>query len=136
MAINVDHVEIPEKGPWQTPGPVGAILARSGQSTTTRAGSCPPVPPAIHSEDVRREMKGGGDIPMGDALPGGGGDGWGPPRDGGGGDGGDDPDKDASMVKEPEDEDPTVGHEGKEFTPRTTKGREMAQMFQDFCGLP
>ncbi len=38
--------------------------------------------------------------------------------------------------EEPEDEDPTVGHEGKEYTPRTTKGREMAQMFWDFCGLP
>ena len=38
--------------------------------------------------------------------------------------------------KEPEDEDPTVGHEGKEYTPRTSKGREMAEMFRDFCGLP
>ena len=110
MAINVDHVEISEKGPGQTPGPVGAILARSGQSTTTRSGSRPPVPPAIRPEDVRREMQGGGDIPMGGAPPGGGGDGWGPHGGGGGGDGGDNPDKDASMAKEPEDEDPMVGH--------------------------
>ena len=135
MAINVDHVEIPEKGPGQTPGPVGAILARSGQSTTTRLGSHPPVPPAIRPEDVRREMQGGGDIPMEGAPPGGGGDGLGPPGGGGGGNGGDNPDEDASMAEEPEDEDPTVGLEGKEYTPRTTKGREIAQMFWDFCGL-
>ena len=38
--------------------------------------------------------------------------------------------------EEPEDDDPTVGHERKEYTPQTTKGREMTQMFRNFCDLP
>ena len=139
MAIDVDHVEIPEKGPGELPGPTGATLARgAGQSTAVRTVGRPPVPPVVRLQDVRDEMQGGGDVPGGGAPPGGGGDGWGgPPGGGGGGDGGDNnPDDDASMAEEPEDEDPTVGHAGKEYTPRTTKGREMAQMFRDFCGLP
>ena len=138
MAIDVEHVEIPEQGPGEIPGPTGATLARTGQSTATRMVGRPPVPPVVRLQDVRDEMQGGGDVPGGGAPPGGGGDGWGgPPGGGGGGDGGDNnPDDDASMAEEPEDEDPTVGHAGKEYTPRTTKGREMAQMFRDFCGLP
>ncbi len=134
MAINVGHVEIPEKGQGQTPGPVGAILARSGQSTITRLSSRPPVPPAICPEDEQREMQGGGDIPMGGALPGGGGDGWGPPHGGGSGDGGDDPDEDASMAEEPKDEDPTVGHEGKEYTPRPPREGRWPRCFGTSVG--
>ena len=129
LAINT-NVEIPDLGPGETPGPTGATLARLGQSTATRAGCCPPVPPVVRLQDVREEMQGGGDIPGGGAPPGGGGDSWGGPTGGGGGGGGDDPDEDVDMApKEPEDEDPMVGHEGKEYTPWTTKGREMAQMF-------
>ena len=136
MAIDADRIEIPQKGPGQTPGAIGATLARGAQSSTTRTDSHPPAPPAICPEDVRREMQGGGDIPGGGVLPGCGGGGWGPPGGGSGG-GGDELNKDVDMApKEPEDKDPTVGHEGKVYTPRTTKRREMAQMFRDFCGLP
>ena len=126
MAINADHIEIPENGPGGTPGPTGATLARTGQSSATRMDSHPPVPPVVCPKDVRREMHGGGDIPGGGTLPGGRGDGWDLPG-GGGGSGGDDPNDDVEMApEEPEDEDPTVGHERKVYTPQTTKGREMA----------
>ena len=119
------------------PRPIGATLAKTSQSTATRAGRRPPVLPVVRLEHVCGEMQGGGDIPGGGAPPGGGGDGWGLPGGGGGSGRGDDPNEDVEMaLKEPEDKDPMVGHAGKEYTPRTTKGREMAQMFRDFCGLP
>ena len=137
MSFNTNHVKIPEKGPGGTPGPTGATLARGTQSSATRTDSYPPVPPTIRPEDIHREMQGGGDIPREGAPPGGGGDSWGLPSGGGSGGGGDDPNNDVEMApEEPEDEDPTVGHVGEEYTSRTIKGREMAQMFRNFCGLP
>ena len=136
MAIDTNYVEIPENGPEGAPGLTGATLAKTGQSSATRTDSHPPAPPVVCPVNVRREMQGGGDIPGGGTPPGGRGDGWGPPGGGSGG-GGDGLNADVKMAyKEPKDEDPTVSHKGKKYTPRTTKGREMAQMFRDFYGLP
>ena len=65
MAINADHVKIPEKGPGGTPGPTGATLAKTSQSSATRMDSHPPVSPVVHPGDVRSEMQGGGTPPGG-----------------------------------------------------------------------
>ena len=37
--------------------------------------------------------------------------------------------------KESGEEDPVSGQTGKEYTPRTEKGKEMARMFVSFCRL-
>ena len=75
LAIDT-KVDIPERGPGKTPGPTGATLAKTGQSSAVRVVGRPPVPPVVRLEDVREELQGGRDVPRGGAPPGGGGDGW------------------------------------------------------------
>lgn len=78
-------------------------------------------------EDVPQEIP-----PQG----GGGGTGAGAPGGAASGGRGNDSDEDEETNSaESEDEDPLEGQDGRDYVPRATKGKQMAQMLINFCGL-
>lgn len=82
--------------------------------------------------------------PQGNPLQSSGG-GGGAPSDGGGagapgsaagGGGGDNNDNDEEMPPaKSKDEDPFEGHDGRDYIPHSAKGKQMAKMLINFCGL-
>lgn len=124
-------------------GPPGLTQPTSGQRTDAR----PPRDPVVHLKDVHHNIEeDAGDAPQENPPPGGGG-GTSPPSRGCGDN--DDSSDDKVMKDRGKDEDnnndnnpeefrdkcPMDSQTGKDYTPKTTKGKEMANMLVSFCHL-
>ncbi len=118
----------------------------SGAWQQARLGRAPAACTSNPQEDGPNEDMDANDPPLENPLSKGGGGAEAPPGGGGkGGQGGSDDEemasndhednKDEEDSKESKEEDPVSGQTGKEYVPKTKKGKEIARMFMNFCRL-